>query len=67
MKGKVVPVNAMKAYKWSGGIAPLILSFGSRWKWMVSLMLQPLYAWGRSTCYCLNGRLGGPQSQCRYF
>jgi hypothetical protein len=31
-KGKVAPVHAMKAYKWSRDIAPLILNLGDRWK-----------------------------------
>jgi hypothetical protein len=37
-RGKVVPVHfltehhAMKAYWWSGGIAPRILELGSRWR-----------------------------------
>ena len=30
VKGKVVPVNAMKAYRGSRGVAPLILKFGFR-------------------------------------
>jgi hypothetical protein len=30
VKGKVVPFHAMKAYRGSRGIAPLILKFGVR-------------------------------------
>ena len=30
-KGKVIPTYAMKAYRGSGGIAPLILNLGTRW------------------------------------
>jgi hypothetical protein len=33
----------MKAYCGSGGIAPRILDLGTRWRWVVSFMLRPLY------------------------
>jgi len=33
----------MKAYWWSGGIAPRILDLGSRWRWVVSFTSRPLY------------------------
>jgi hypothetical protein len=32
IKGKVVPVNAVKAYLESRGLAPFILNFDFRWK-----------------------------------
>jgi hypothetical protein len=31
-KGKVVPVQAVKAYKGSRGTSPFILNLGHRWK-----------------------------------
>jgi 5-methylcytosine-specific restriction endonuclease McrA len=35
-KGTVVPVLVMKAYRWRGDIAPLILNLGTRWSWSAS-------------------------------
>jgi len=34
----------------SGGIDPLALNLGTRWRWMVSFTSQPLYSQGRSGC-----------------
>ena len=31
-KSKIVPVQTVKAYTGSGGIAPLILNVGTRWR-----------------------------------
>jgi hypothetical protein len=42
-RGIVFPLRLMKAYMMSGGIAPLIFKPGSRWRWIVSLTLRPLY------------------------
>jgi hypothetical protein len=50
--------RAMKAYWGSGGVAPLILDVGTRWRWVVSFMLLPLCPQGRSTWYSLDKRLG---------
>jgi hypothetical protein len=55
----------MKAYWGSGGIAPLILDLGTRWRWVVSFTPRPLYPQGKSPWYPLNRRLGGPQSRSR--
>jgi len=33
----------MKTYWEGGGIAPRILNHGTRWKWVVSFTLRPLY------------------------
>ena len=38
-KGEVFSVHAMKAYRCSGGIAPLIINFGTRWKRKVLLQV----------------------------
>ena len=35
-------VRTIKGYMGSRGIAPLILNFGTRWRWVVNLTLQPL-------------------------
>jgi len=50
-----------------GGKTPLILNFGTRWKWMVDLMPQPLYSCKEVPCYPLNRWLGGPQRQSGLF
>ena len=36
-------IHAMKAYRGSRGIAPLILNFGIRWRWEVNIIFLPLY------------------------
>jgi hypothetical protein len=53
----------MKAYWGSGGIAPLILDLGTRWRFVVSFTPRPLYSQGKSPWYPLDRRLGGPQSR----
>jgi len=47
-KGKVVPVHAMKIYRRSRGIAPLILNLGTRLRWVVNFTPQPLQPQGRT-------------------
>jgi hypothetical protein len=39
--------HAMKTYWGSGGIAPRILDFGTRWRWVVSFTPLPLYPQGK--------------------
>jgi hypothetical protein len=47
---------------WGNGvIAPSFL--GTRWMWVVSFTLRPLYPWGNRPRYTLDRRLGGPQSR----
>jgi len=53
----------MKTYWGSGGIIPLILDLGSRWRWVVSFKTQPLYFRGKSLRYLLDRTLGGSQSR----
>jgi hypothetical protein len=53
----------MEEYWRSGGIAPCFLDLGTRWRWVVSFMPQPLYFQGKSPWYPLGRRLGGPQSR----
>jgi hypothetical protein len=43
--GKVVLVHAIKAYRGSRGIAPLILNLCTRWKREVDIIPRPLYPW----------------------
>jgi hypothetical protein len=47
----------------SGGIALCILSFGTTWKWVVSLTPRPLCSRGNSMWHPFDRRLGGPQGQ----
>jgi hypothetical protein len=54
---------AIKAYWGSGGIAPRILDFGTRWRWVASFTPRPLYSQGKSPWYPLDRRLGGPQNR----
>jgi hypothetical protein len=42
-KGKFVAVHAMKACRGSRGIAPLILSLGTRYRWVVNFTPRPLF------------------------
>jgi hypothetical protein len=52
----------MKAYWRSGGIAPRNVDLGTIWRWVVSLMLRPLYPQGKIPWYLLDRRVGEPQS-----
>ena len=45
----------------SGNIAVLIFNFGTKWRWEVWIMLQPLYPWGRSPRNPLNNGSGWSQ------
>jgi len=51
----------MKTYWGSGGIAPRILNLGTRWRWVISLMILSLYPQGDNPQNPLDRRLGGPQ------
>jgi hypothetical protein len=55
--------HATKAYWESRGKLPYILDPGTRWKLVVNFTPRPLYSQGKSPCYPLNRRLGGPQSR----
>ena len=39
-----VPVRAMKAYSWNRGIAPFIISHGTKWSWMANSMPWLLFS-----------------------
>jgi hypothetical protein len=52
----------MKAY-WVGGIAPLILDLGTRWRRVVRFTRRLLYPQAKSLWYSLDRRLGGLQSR----
>ena len=32
VKGNIFPIHVMKAYCWTGGITPLILNIGNKWR-----------------------------------
>jgi hypothetical protein len=53
----------MKAYRESGGIAPLILNLGIRRKWIVNFTHQPPYPRRKCPRYQFHRRLGGPQNR----
>jgi len=56
----------VKTYWGSGGVAPHI-NLGTRWKWLVSFMSQPLYSQGKNSKYPLDRRLDWPQTlSCQY-
>ena len=42
VNGKVVPVHAIKTYRWNRGISPCVLNFCTRWNFK-------LHAWAAST------------------
>lgn len=44
-KGKVIPVHTMKVYNGRRGTAPHIRNLPARWRWVVNITLQRLYAW----------------------
>ena len=46
--GRVAPVHAIKAYRGSRGIAPLILNLGTRWRCVVNFTRRPLYTQQRT-------------------
>lgn len=54
--------HAMKAYRWSRSVAPLILSLGTTCRWIVDFTSRPLY-----TRQPLNTGLGGSQRRSRQF
>jgi hypothetical protein len=58
--------HIMEVYWWRGYIAPHILDLGTRWVWVVRFTPQPLYSQGKSPCYPLDRRLGGPQSRSEW-
>jgi len=41
-KGKIFPIQAMKICRGSRGLAPFILNFNIRWKWVGNFTPQPL-------------------------
>jgi hypothetical protein len=64
-QGEVFPVHAMKAYWGSIGIAPLILNFGLRWRWLSSLPGR--FIPGKEHWYPFYRRLSGTQSRSGLF
>lgn len=57
-KCKYVLAHAMKAYKGSTVIAPLILIISSKYKWLVMHTSRTVYFW-KHCQYPLNRRVGG--------
>jgi hypothetical protein len=46
-----------------GGIVPRVLDLGTKWRWVISFTVQPLYPEGKSFWCPLNRRLGGLQTR----
>ena len=57
----IIPVFTMKSYICSGGRAPIILSFSTRWAWVVIFMPWLLYPPPTGTAPLLPTELGGSQ------
>jgi len=55
--------HTMETYWGSGGIAPRIFHLDTRWRWVVSFTLRPLYLQEHPR-YPSDGRLVKPQSRC---
>ena len=64
---KVVPVNAVKEYKGNQGREPLNFNLSTRWSWVISLMLRPLYLQENSPRYPHNRRLSVHQRRLGRF
>jgi len=58
-EGKVVLVHAMKTYRGSRGIAPLIPSLGTRWWGVVNFTPRPLYQRRNNPRYPWSWKVGG--------
>jgi len=53
---------------WSGGIDPIVLYLGTKWKCVISLAHRSLYfLGGKSLWYPLYSRFGGPQGRSGRF
>jgi hypothetical protein len=61
LKGQVVPVHATKAYRRCRTRAPLILKFGTRWRWSSSSPCR--FTPRKELWYSPKEWLGGPQSR----
>lgn len=62
---KVTPVYAVKAYR--EGMGPVILNLGTRRRWEVSFLNQPLYPQQKNVPCPTNRRLGGTKSRSENF
>jgi hypothetical protein len=56
-----MPWRCMEKWRY---IAPYIFNFGTRWRWVISSMLQPLFSQRKSPQYIFDTRLDGSQSCC---
>jgi hypothetical protein len=52
----------MKTYRKGRGIDPLILNFGTIWRWVANFTPRSLYPWEKEHQYPWKRRLGGPQN-----
>jgi hypothetical protein len=59
-KSTVVPLHLMEVY---GGIAPIIVTLGTNWMWVISFTLRHLCSRGKNSWNPPNRNLGGSQSR----
>lgn len=63
-KNKVVSVHAAEAYRGNGGIAPVTLNLGTKWRRAVKFTARLLY-WQDTSQPPFNRRLGGHRSRSK--
>jgi len=67
-KGKQSCLSARHEGMWgSGGIAPRVFNFDTRWIWVIRLAPWPLYPSGKSPEHPLSRRLCGLQNRSGHF
>jgi len=42
VEGKVFPIHVNKTCRGNGGISPLVLNFGTKWRYVVNIPARPL-------------------------
>jgi hypothetical protein len=66
-RGKVTSLETINVYGRSGGITPLFLNLGTRWRQVVSFKARPFNSAKRALGTHSQRRLGGPQLGSAYF
>jgi hypothetical protein len=61
--GITLPLPPHEGLWGSGDIGPPFSTLGTRWRWVVSFTLRPLYPRGKGPMFSLCGRLAGHQSR----
>jgi hypothetical protein len=65
-KDAFFPVHAMKAYRGSRFIVPLILDLSTRWRWVVNFKFWPLIPTKETHYLWIGGDIGSTISLCLY-